>query len=68
MTDERLTIDYKVIGAMRDKLQQSTYREYVLRDVGAWVVQTCLLFGTSATTAYKIAALMVEGIEQEGPR
>lgn len=32
---------------------------------GAWVVETCLLFGTTASTAYKIASLFVSRLEHD---
>jgi hypothetical protein len=36
-----------------------------LAEIGAWVVQTCLLMGASPTTAYEVAAAFVEGVERE---
>lgn len=30
-----------------------------------WVVETCLTFGTSVSTAYKVAGLFVEGLERD---
>lgn len=33
--------------------------------IADWVVQTCLLFGSEVSTAYKVAAAFVEGLEQE---
>lgn len=64
---DKLTHDYAAISSVRERLQ-SKQREYALHELGDWVVETCLLFGASATTAYKVAALMVEGIDREGPR
>jgi len=29
-----------------------------------WVVATCLTFGTTVSTAYKVAGLFVEGLER----
>jgi hypothetical protein len=36
------------------------------RQLGEWVVSTCLLFGTSATTAYKIAGVFLEALRELG--
>lgn len=30
-----------------------------------WLVATCLLFGCSVGTAYKVTAIFIEGIEHE---
>lgn len=32
------------------------------KEMAEWVVKTCLLFGASIKTAYKVAGLFVEGI------
>lgn len=29
-----------------------------------WIVETCLLFGTTTETAYKVAAVFIEGLEE----
>lgn len=36
-----------------------------LAQIGAWMVQTCLLFGAQRSTAYKVAGVFVEALEQE---
>jgi hypothetical protein len=36
-----------------------------LAQIAAWVVQTCLIFGSSPSTAYTVAGLFVEGIARE---
>lgn len=33
-----------------------------------WVVATCLTFGSSVSTAYKVAGLFIEGLEQVNER
>ncbi|HEU4731733.1 MAG TPA: hypothetical protein VFT22_27745 [Kofleriaceae bacterium] len=38
-------------------------REYEIAD---WIVETCLTFGASVTTAYRVAALFLEALENEG--
>lgn len=30
-----------------------------------WVVTTCLMFGASVGTAYKVAGLFIEGLEND---
>lgn len=32
------------------------------REVAEWVKETCLLHGTSVSTAYEVAAIFVEGL------
>lgn len=36
-----------------------------LAKIGQWVVETCLLFGTTPKTAFTVASMFVEGIEYE---
>ncbi len=38
-------------------------RQKALYELGTWVVSTCLLFGAELSTAYKVAAIFVEGLE-----
>ncbi len=38
-------------------------RTAALHQIGEWVISTCLLFGTDLSTAYKVAAAFVEGLE-----
>jgi hypothetical protein len=33
--------------------------------IAAWVRDTCLLFGTSVATAYKVAAMFMEALAHE---
>jgi hypothetical protein len=40
-------------------------RDQALDAVGAWVKETCLLFGVSAATAYKLAWIFTEGLAAE---
>jgi hypothetical protein len=35
-------------------------------EIADWIVDTCLTFGTSVVTAYKVAALFIEALENEG--
>ena len=34
-------------------------------EVADWIVETCLVFGTSVHTAYHVAGLFIEALEQE---
>lgn len=48
------------------------FRQHIERCVDAtelekwakWVVVTCLTYGTSVSTAYKVAGLFIEGLER----
>lgn len=42
-------------------------REETLLELAEWVKDTCLLFGTSASLAYKIAIMFIAGLEYDGP-
>lgn len=33
-------------------------------DIADWVVDTCLLFGTNVLTAYRVATLFLEAVEE----
>lgn len=35
------------------------------RQLAEWVVQTCLMFGASVVTAYRVAALFIEALEND---
>lgn len=37
-----------------------------LEEVGQWLVETCLMFGTQVSTAHQVAATFVKGLEAEG--
>lgn len=34
------------------------------RQIAEWVKETCLLFGSSVQTAYTVASIFVEGLQQ----
>lgn len=38
------------------------------KKIAEWVVQTCLLFGTTAQTAYTVAGLFLEGLQSEASK
>ena len=40
--------------------------EMTLTEIAEWVKTTCLMFGTSPTTAYICAGTFVEGLERTG--
>lgn len=35
------------------------------KELAEWVVQTCLMFGTTVATAYKVAGLFLEALSDE---
>lgn len=35
------------------------------REIAEWVVETCLTFGATTYTAYKVAGLFVEGLSDD---
>ena len=35
------------------------------REIGEWVIQTCLLFGASLHTAYMVAGIFLKGLSDE---
>lgn len=35
-----------------------------LEELGDWLVQTCLMFGASTSTAYKVSGTLIAGVEQ----
>lgn len=39
--------------------------EMTLEELAEWICKTCLLFGASPSTAYKVASVFVEGLENE---
>jgi len=53
------------VPMLREYLQDPERRQQGLEVVGAYIVSTCIMFGASATTAYKVAAAVVEGLEEE---
>lgn len=40
-------------------------RSMELEKIGEWVIQTCLLLGAPAATAYKVAIILVEAVDKE---
>ena len=40
--------------------------EMTLAELAEWVKMTCLMFGASPATAYKVAGTFVEGLERTG--
>lgn len=42
--------------------------QMTLAEIAEWVKVTCLMFGASPATAYKVAGLFVEGLERGGRR
>lgn len=38
--------------------------EMDLQEIADWICKTCLLFGASPSTAYKVAGAFVEGLEK----
>jgi hypothetical protein len=47
------------------RLRNLATRNDALLEIGEWAKNTCVLFGTSPQTAYRIAAYFVEGIARE---
>lgn len=39
--------------------------EMTLEEIADWVCKTCLMFGTSPATAYKVAGTFVAGLEKQ---
>ena len=44
-------------------LADASTRHQALDELGQWAKDTCLLCGSEASTAYIVAALLVEGIQ-----
>lgn len=53
------------IEDIKQRLNNPTTRKQALLDTGEWAKETALYFGASPTTAYKIAATFVEGLEKD---
>lgn len=47
---------------LQEMLCNPSTREQVLDEIGNWVKDTCLLFGTTPSMAYQIAFIFVEGV------
>lgn len=39
--------------------------DMTLEEIGDWVYQTCLIFGTHPATAHKVAGFFVEGLQKQ---
>lgn len=50
---------------IQEKLADPAQRQEALNELGAWVVDTCLLFGCSTSPAYTLAFVFVEGLAAE---
>lgn len=48
--------------AVRARLEDPAQRQAALAELGGWVLNTCLLAGTEARTAFSVAGLFVRGI------
>lgn len=49
---------------------EQTPREALATDerLACWVKDTCLLFGTTVETAYRVAALSIEGLKYQSEK
>jgi hypothetical protein len=47
------------------KVEMSDQEQQYLEKIGRWVMETCLLYGTTPKTAFTVASMFVEGIEHE---
>ena len=52
---------HNINGNLRNPLT----REETLLEVAEWVKDTCLIFGTSISMAYKVASMFVRGLASE---
>jgi hypothetical protein len=50
---------------IQQRLSDSATRDAALFEVAEWVKNTGSFFGASAATAYKVAAVFVEGLEKD---
>ncbi len=53
--------------AINARLKNPLTREETLLELAEWVKDTCLLFGTPASLAYRIASMFIGGLENEVP-
>lgn len=44
---------------MHKSLEEMSYEE-----LATWIVSQCLIFGSQVSTAYKVAAVFIEGLER----
>lgn len=50
---------------IQEQLINPATRQDALNELGTWVVDTCLLFGCTTSTAYTLAFVFVEGLAAE---
>jgi hypothetical protein len=50
---------------IQEKLADPAKRGEALNELGMWMVDTCLLFGCSTSTAYALAFVFTEGLAAE---
>ena len=48
--------------AVKARLADPAQRQRALSELGAWVINTCLLAGTESATAFSVAGTFVRGI------
>jgi hypothetical protein len=48
---------------LKAELADPGTRQQALNELGQWAKDTCLLFGSEASTAYNVAATLVQGIQ-----
>jgi hypothetical protein len=49
-------------ATVKARLEDPAQRQACLRDLGAWVINTCLLAGAESATAFSVAGAFVRGI------
>lgn len=52
-----------LVQRIRQPVSEDDYQA-ALYDLGAWAVTTCLVAGAQASTAYQVAAALVDGIQR----
>ena len=50
---------------IQEQLVDPARRQDALNELGMWMVDTCLLFGCTASTAYTLSFVFVEGLAAE---
>lgn len=50
------------VTRIKELIADERTRPQALDELGAWAKTTCLLFGSTPTTAYQIAWMLVEGV------
>jgi hypothetical protein len=46
-------------------LHDPDHRDQALLDLGLWVIDTCMLFGSTPETAWQVAATFTKGLRRE---